>query len=326
MIGDHMMRYISRMQLEASGLTGMDFVPALEEAFRLHAEGRCTMPAPIYFHRQQSQFCNALVTWMPDWGYTSGKIQLGDPANVQAGRPQVQGLLVLFDDRANLPLSIMEAGWVTALRSVGVSAVMAARLAPSEPRVLGIIGAGLQGRLHLETLEAMFPQLTHCRAFDTAPVQAEAFRGWAAKHSRLEVEIVDHAQAAATDADILVTATVITKTRRPTIEMDWIGDDCLVLALDRDCCFADAALAGMDTYVSDDRAYFEHAQTHEGSFELVPRLDLDVAELLVREPVRASRCGRTLALPIGVPIADMAGAVTVWRHLGSAPDSMQLPF
>ncbi len=322
----HSFGYFPRDLLERSGLTGLDFLPALEEVFGLHARGACAMPSPIYFRRRDDQFCNALVTWVPEWGFTSGKLQLGDPDNLKVGRPQVQGLLVLFDDTASLPIALMEAGWVTAMRSVGVSGLFARSLAPSGAETLGLVGAGLQGRLHLDMLPALLPSLKRCVIHDVVPERAAALAEWARASAAIPVEVAGSARDCVSQADVLVTATVITAARQPFIEDGWLRKDCLILALDRDCCFSDGALSSMSAYASDDRRYFDHAKAHEDAFGAIPRLDFDIAELVTGTAPAASRTGRTLTMAIGLPIADLAGAVTVWRKLGHQPQITRLPF
>ncbi|MCA3262693.1 MAG: hypothetical protein ING44_12190 [Telmatospirillum sp.] len=317
MIGDHRVSYISRARMESSGLNGADFLPAIDEVFRLHAAGECLMPDPIFMPRESGRFCNALFSWVPKWGYASGKLQMGDPSNLDRGRPQVQGLLTLFDDASSLPIAVMEAGWITALRSAAVSGIAAQRFAHSGSKVLGLVGAGLQARLHWEMLPQLVPSLERCVAYDVFPERAEAFAAHARARGGLPVEVAETAEAAVRRADILVTATVILPKPRPFIAEAWLKRDCLVFALDRDCCFEESAVQSFALVVSDDRTYFDHAKTEEGAFASVSHLDLDVSEMLTDGANRPSVAGRIAMFAIGVPIADLAGAVTVWRKFGS---------
>jgi ornithine cyclodeaminase/alanine dehydrogenase-like protein (mu-crystallin family) len=321
----HQIRYFSRAMLESSGLTGLDFVPALEEVFRLHAAGACLVPPHIYAPQPDGSFINGMMAWVPAWGFASGKLQMGDPANPGRGRPQVQGLLALFDHASALPVAIMEAGWVTALRSVGVSMMLASRHRPTSARVLGVIGAGLQARLHLQALAALPGGIERCVAYDIRPERAEAFAAWAAAAGLPPVAVAESAEAAVRPADILMSATVILRPKRPFIEAAWLKPDCLILALDRDCCFTDAAVAAADATISDDRAYFEHARDHEGAFQAVPHLHCDLAEWLSGRSTLPTE-GRTMMLPIGLPISDLAGAVTAWRRLAQVGGTPSLMF
>lgn len=322
MIGDARIRYLSRTLLERSGLSGADFVPAIEEVFRLHAGGECLMPDHIYMPREGGRFCNGMMAWVPKLGFACGKLQMGDPENLARGRPQVQGLLTLFDDRSAMPVAIMEAGWITAMRSAAISVAFAARLAPNGATTLGAIGAGQQARLHYDALPAALPGLARFVVHDIVPARAAEFARWAADRPGPEVEIVDTAEAAVRAADVLLTATVIAKPRAPFIPGGWLKRECLVLSLDRDCCFEDSAVASFDALVTDDRRYFEHARGKEGSFPAAGPIAADLAELVGGAKAPAFRGGRIGSFVIGVPISDLAGAVAVWRRLAGVGDEL----
>jgi alanine dehydrogenase len=321
-IGDGRIRYMPRPLLERSGLTGVDFVPSIEEVFRMHADGECLMPDHIYVPRPGGRFCNGMVAWVPKLGFASGKLQMGDPANLARGRPQIQGLLTLFDDRSAMPVAILEAGWITAMRSVAVSAALAARLAPPGSATVGLVGAGQQARLHYDALPLVLPGLARFVVHDILPERAAEFARWAEERPGPPVEIVDSPETAVRTADVLMTATVIVKPRRPFIKGEWLKPDCLVLSQDRDCCFEDCAMGAFDMLVSDDRHYFEHARANEGSFAAAGRLDADLAELVARSTGATPARGRIGSFVIGVPISDLAAAVAVWRRLPGIGDEL----
>jgi len=70
--------------------------------------------------------------------------------------PATSSMVLLFDAETGLPACIMEAGWVTGLKTAASTTVTAAYLARPESQVLTIFGAGTLGRLHLQAMAERF--------------------------------------------------------------------------------------------------------------------------------------------------------------------------
>ena len=72
------------------------------------------------------------------------------PGNDRRGRPSHQALIALFDPADGTPLALMDGTRITAVRTGAAAAVAAGALARPDATVLAILGAGVQGRSHLE--------------------------------------------------------------------------------------------------------------------------------------------------------------------------------
>lgn len=72
------------------------------------------------------------------------------PDNAQRNLPAIQGDVVVFDARDGRRLVTLDGPTVTARRTAAVSLLAARELAPSPQGRLLIVGAGVQGRSHLE--------------------------------------------------------------------------------------------------------------------------------------------------------------------------------
>lgn len=72
------------------------------------------------------------------------------PANAGRGRATIQGDVVVFDIATGQRQLILDGPTVTARRTAAVSLLAAQRLAPNRQGPLLIVGAGVQGRAHLE--------------------------------------------------------------------------------------------------------------------------------------------------------------------------------
>jgi ornithine cyclodeaminase/alanine dehydrogenase-like protein (mu-crystallin family) len=77
------------------------------------------------------------------------------------GEPRIQGVCVVFDPVTLAPAAVLDGRALTDLRTAGVSALAARRLAAPGARRLLVLGRGPQGRAHAEALGAVLPTIAH---------------------------------------------------------------------------------------------------------------------------------------------------------------------
>ncbi|MFI1797185.1 ornithine cyclodeaminase family protein [Streptomyces sp. NPDC020379] len=119
--------------------------------------------------------------------------------------PAVQGLVPLFDAVTGRPLAVLDATAVTRLRTAAVSALATDLLAPRDARVLTVIGAGVQGRGHLEGLAGLRPW-SSVRLHSRDPRTARGLAEWA-RGQGIDAEVHEDITTAVRDADVICTAT-----------------------------------------------------------------------------------------------------------------------
>ena len=77
------------------------------------------------------------------------------PTNAGTNRPTIQGDVAVFDIATGQRRLLLDGPTVTARRTAAVSALAAQRLAPNSLGPLLIVGAGVQGKAHLEAFAAV---------------------------------------------------------------------------------------------------------------------------------------------------------------------------
>lgn len=128
-------------------------VARTREAFVRHAQGDWRMPSKVYLDS-------------PPFGDFRAMPALGDgvamlkwissfPGNPARGLATVQGIVVLSDAETSVPLALLDARAVTALRTGAIAAVAAEALGVPGARTVGIIGAGLHGQWAARCLAAV---------------------------------------------------------------------------------------------------------------------------------------------------------------------------
>jgi ornithine cyclodeaminase/alanine dehydrogenase-like protein (mu-crystallin family) len=125
--------------------------------------------------------------------------------NPARGLPLAQALTIVMDAERGTPLAVLEAGFLTAMRTGAASGAATDALARQGARVAAVFGAGVQGRTQLEAVAAV-RTLRQAFICDADPRAAAAFAKEMSERLGLDIQPVSPA-AALRDADIVSTAT-----------------------------------------------------------------------------------------------------------------------
>ncbi len=125
--------------------------------------------------------------------------------NATRGLPAIQGDVVVFDARDGRRLALLDGPTVTARRTAAVSLLAARTLAPRTDGPLLIVGAGVQGRAHLEAFASGLG-VRQVRVASRSAASAEALVAHA-RRLGLDARRVDDADAALADCPLVVSAT-----------------------------------------------------------------------------------------------------------------------
>ena len=189
---------------------------AMAEVLAAHARGQAQMPLrSVVRFDGAAGFMGLMPAWRggeePVFALKTLCLMPGNPAR---GLDTHQGTVTLFDGATGVPTAILDASAVTAVRTAAVSAVATRTLARDDARVLAILGAGVQGKAHLQALVGV-------RGFEDvrvySPTEAHA-RAVAAAGDGL-ARVVSSAEDAVRGADVVVTAT---SAREPVLRRDWL--------------------------------------------------------------------------------------------------------
>lgn len=74
------------------------------------------------------------------------------PENSKKGLPSIQGKILVFDDQSGIPLAIIDAEYLTALRTGAASGLATKLLADPDAKVLAIFGTGAQAKTQVAAI------------------------------------------------------------------------------------------------------------------------------------------------------------------------------
>ena len=188
-------------------LTLRESIDVVEEAFRLHAEGRTLGPGVLSVAATGGGFHIKAAGLLGEHAYFAAKTNGNFPDNPRcSGLPTIQGLIVLADAEAGSPLAVVDSGSVTALRTAAATGVAARYLARRDSHAATIVGCGIQGELQLAAIAAVLP-LSRAWVLDLDHARAEAMAARAQARLGLEVEAVKDLRRALAESDVCVTCT-----------------------------------------------------------------------------------------------------------------------
>ena len=193
---------------EIAGLLSLDeCIAAIEQAFRLHAEGRTLPPEILSIPARGGGFHIKAAGLERERLYFAAKINGNFFQNsTRFGMPNIQGIILLCDGENGYPLALMDSIEITILRTGAATAVAAKRLARPDSSAATICGCGNQGRVQLRALTRVLP-LERAYAFDTDESRARCFASELSEELGIEVHAVGELAAAVRRSDIAVTCT-----------------------------------------------------------------------------------------------------------------------
>ena len=144
-------------------------------------------------------------------------------------RPTTSSIVILLDAETGLPACIMEAGWVTGLKTAASTAVTTAYLARPESETVTIFGAGTLGRLHLLAVAERF-KLKQAFFVDILPEVAEACAAELEAVLGFQVKAVtlDDRENAVRKSDVIFT---VTTGSQALVEHSWLKPGAFVARL-----------------------------------------------------------------------------------------------
>ena len=212
-------RYLTNEDV-AQTLDVAEAVDLAEIGIRADAEGK-VVGDKFYMNVGTNGFIKPFAGYLEGEEYAYVKTFSFFPQNPERfGAGTTSSVVLLFDAQTGLPVSYMEAEWVTALKTGASTTVTAQWLARKDSKVVTIFGAGTLGRMHLRALATRFrPERAYI--LDIRPEAARAYAAELEPELGFPVEPVplEERERAVRAADIIVT---VTTGDQPLVEWEWL--------------------------------------------------------------------------------------------------------
>jgi alanine dehydrogenase len=262
--------------------------------------------------------------FMPGYLKASGalgiKIVSSFSRNPERGLPVGVGLLILLDHETGVPLALMDASYLTDLRTGVLSGLAARFLARPDSTVVAIIGSGAQARTQLLALAHVLP-LRRALVYSRRPENVQTFlREMTGQVPGVDVSAAASAEEAVRKAHVVVAATT---SEQPVVRGEWVQPGTLVCGVGAHTPEArevdGEVIARATRFAVDSRAGALKSAgdlgipVREGSLRAEDVAEL--GELLTGvRPGRQSAAEIAVFKSVGFAAADLAAAAAIYRE------------
>ncbi|MET3697041.1 ornithine cyclodeaminase [Bacillus oleivorans] len=166
--------------------------------------------------------------------------------------PSIKGVINLHDIESGQLLAIMDSTYITAVRTGLSGAIGTHLLARKDAKKIAIIGAGVQSKLQLQSLQ-YFRQISSVFVYDTDIEKARSFVQEMKEEYKTPIVVCNSLAVAVNDADIVISATwsrepfLFSKMLKKGVHITTLGPD------EPGKCEVSAELIQKAIFVCDDR-------------------------------------------------------------------------
>lgn len=249
-------RYLSQEDILSLNIPYIDVIHAVEKVMSEFGKGTCQLPVKIHVNSRPGTYINAMPAYVGGEKEMQGlKWVAGYPENRKKGMPVTWGIMVMNNCETGAVEAIMDARWITAIRTAAVAAVTAKYCKVKNTHSLTIIGAGEQGKWNARLMKLVIPELKKIYIGD---IYEPAIRAYVEKMQPLmpDVEFVpiytdEERQAAIDDSQVLITATQ--RGDKPIIYSEMLHKGMLGIPLESTAWEGKTYTRFADRFVCDDR-------------------------------------------------------------------------
>lgn len=304
-------RYISQEDILALNIPYEDVIKAVENVMAEFSNGTCQLPVKIHVNSRPGTYVNAMPAYIGGEEEAQGmKWVAGYPANRAKGLPVTWGIMVMNDCETGGIQAIMDARWITAIRTAAVAAVTAKYCKVKDTHTMTIIGAGEQGRSNARLMKIVIPELKRIYIGD---LYESAIEAYLKKMQPLmpDVEFIpirtdEERQAAIDESQILMTATQ--RGDKPIIYTEMLHKGMLGIPLES-TAWDGKTYTAADRFVCDDvnlvKQYLADGKYTDG-------LPADEDLIILGDIITGKRCGRAsedefvITSSHGIALSDVA--------------------
>lgn len=260
------------------------------------------LPAKISIKPRDGVFCNVMPCII-DHGYGGVKVVTRYPER----KPSLDSKLLLLDAESGEFLALMDANWITAMRTGAVAAHSIMLFAKANYSVLGILGLGNTARATLLVLASTMPEREFHIKLLKYKGQETLFMERFAEYPNLHFTCVDNADALVRGTDVVISA--VTYLPEDLCEDECFEPGVLVVPI-HTLGFTNCDLF-FDKIFADDLGHVRHFKNFD-KFKFFA----EVSDVVNGKSVgRENDEERILAYNIGVSMHDINFAVHIYKLL-----------
>lgn len=238
--------------LSALGITAADAVAAIERVIRQRAAGVAQSAAKAVMLPPDGRYLMAALAATDEPPLLVTKSVVLNPRNPARGLPQVDGVVTVLDAERGTPVALLDAKWITAVRTAALSLTAARHLARADSAVIAFAGCGVQARSHLAAFAEGYP-LAQVRLLGRGPENIERLAREAEERG-MEAVVCHSGAELLTGADIVVSSVTYSATLTPFLDAGDLAPGAFAAVTDLAAPWHRVSFAALDRVVIDDLA------------------------------------------------------------------------
>ena len=217
------MKIISQQQIRQLAISPAQCVEWVRESFALKEQAQ--LPAKISLHPQGNDFFNTMPCLLPAPHHRFGVKVVH---RIKGATPTLGGDILLYDSLTGELLAMLDADWITTMRTGAVATLAIQTLRREGAEVYGLIGLGNTGRATMLCLLDAEPEVMHHVVLMRYKDQAERFIERFKDYANVTFSVCDDMKEMVTQADVIVSC--ITEAQGLLCEEDSLyKEGCLVV-------------------------------------------------------------------------------------------------
>ena len=301
--------YLSDEILETLQVTTEESVESIEKLLYARARAKA-WDAPVNLLMvPDGRIMLATLAVADDPPLLAVKSQTFNPRNANQGLAPANGVVSVLSSETGLPVAVLDVGWITRVRTAGLSTVAAKRLARPDSSIIAFVGCGAQAHAHLQAIGDMFP-VQEVRAFGRGSTNRDALceaarsRGYTAMASASGREAIE-------GADIIVSSVTFDAKLEPFLDARCLKPGAFAAITDLAVPWMKEGMAAFDRIIIDDLEQEERAHFRMLDPALV---DGDLSALVAGSTLGRDRDqDRTAFVFRGLGLGDLALADVAYR-------------
>ena len=243
--------YLSDEVLAGLGIGTADVIACIEKAVLAKANNALWTAPKAAFMPGDGRYMMATLAASDEPRIISVKSVMVSPRNPERGMSGINGTIMLLDSETGELKAVMDANWVTAIRTAGLSAVVARRLANPDSKSIAFIGCGVQAHSHLKAFSQLFP-LAELRAVGRGQAKVHQFCD-TARSMGLAAKACTSAQESIEGADLIVSSITLSYDVDPFLDGRWLKPGAFAAITDLALPWIPAGMGAFETVIIDDR-------------------------------------------------------------------------
>lgn len=242
--------FLSESNLIDLGISTEEVIASIEALLKARSRSKAWSAPKAVMQPPDGRYMMAALAAADEPPLLAVKTVILNPRNSDQGIPQINGLVTLLHSETGLPAAVMDGNWVTEIRTAGLSAVAAKRMARPDASIAAFVGCGIQARRHLRTFAAMFP-LREVRVYGRGQANIDLLCNLA-KDLGLLTRVCRTGQEAIAEADLIVSAVTYSAELKPFLDATHLKPGSFSAITDLAAPWEREMLKGFDRIVIDD--------------------------------------------------------------------------